>query len=152
MIRCVAESKSGEANYTQNSSTYGGDVLIATQDQVDSVDDPEEGLMFFVWEDDDTTCEIMDDTDALDNTISAVDAFTAGKDAITNADCGTLCKIARAAKSAIKFIANASDVIKTNDDLIGEIIQRSCSKDGNTGDYEVRRDEGLNGCASLRAN
>lgn len=154
IIRCVAESRTGEASYVQNDNHYNNDeVLLATKDQVDSAEP--NGLMFIVYEDDDTTCDIRDETDALENSISAVKAFKSGLDAITGDKCDdddSLCKILEVAESAIQVITSGANVVKSNDDLIGEIVEANCQVDGNSGDYQVRRETGVNGCATLKGN
>lgn len=49
------------------------EALLATEEQVDASGDPP-GLVFVIYEDDDTTCEIVDDSTNPENGLAAANA------------------------------------------------------------------------------
>lgn len=151
IVRCVGERYSDDRRYQQDDHDFEGAVLIADQVQLNALP-ANQGVMFIMYEDDDTTCQIKDDTDALQNTLNFLNALQSGRDGFRKAECGLFCKALIGVETGIQLLINAPGVIRTNDDLVGELRMAPCSKNGRTGDYQIYKEAALNGCATLRGN
>lgn len=154
-INCVAESKFGELQYVQNDHVSTDRARLATQEQLDQSGDPP-GLAFVIYEDDDTTCEIVDDNTNFENVATAAGTLTGGAYAATQA-AGPLGPVLVAAAAGFTILANLPNWINTNDDIIGMAIINSCEilTKGSTitGNRTIIGEGGsVEGCATIILN
>lgn len=120
---CAGEHQTAQRYYDQNDADWSGDVLLYTQQEIDTykLQHPGQGVRVFVIEDDDTPCVIKADNTSLNRLFTTVDEayklYTAGKDQKT-----TFGKVWWAAQLIRKIWTYAAGLIKTNDDLVGNAI------------------------------
>jgi len=121
---CAGEHASSALRYyDQNDADWSGDVLLYTQQEIDTykAQHPGQGVRVFVIEDDDTPCVIKTDNLSLNRLFATADSvyklYTAGKDQTT-----TVGKVWWAAQIARKIWTYAAGLIKTNDDLVGNAV------------------------------
>jgi hypothetical protein len=120
---CAGEHQPAPRYYDQNDADWSGDVLLYTQQELDTYKSqhPGQGVRVFVIEDDDTPCVIKADNTSLNRLFTTVDEtyklYTAGKDQKT-----TIGKVWWAAQLIRKIWTYAAGLIKTNDDLVGNAI------------------------------
>ena len=120
---CAGEHQTAQRYYDQNDADWSGDVLLSTQQEIDTykLQHPGQGVRVFVIEDDDTPCVIKADNTSLNRLFTTVDEayklYTAGKDQKT-----TIGRVWWAAQLIRKIWTYAAGLIKTNDDLVGNAV------------------------------
>ena len=120
---CAGEHQSGYRYYDENDPDWTGDVLLYTQDEINTykAQHPGQGVRVLVIEDDDTPCVIKTDNTSINRLFATADSvyklFTGGKDQQS-----TVGKVWWAAQIVRKIWTYAAGLIKTNDDLVGNAV------------------------------
>lgn len=97
-------------------------------------------------EDDDTTCQIKDDEDYLNDALDIGEGIVDGYDAIQDEE-GDLGWVPRVARALIQVVTTTWSAFETNDDFIGEIVGGPC--DGQP--YKILNGSDVDGCATIEA-
>jgi len=125
--QCAGEHQPVPYYFDQNDRDWSGSVLLFSKSQLDSYNTvhPGQNVRVFFAEDDDTACQIKSSNDAMQSTLTSVDAgnqaLTAGKDTTG----GTPQRLWKFARAFLKLIEEAASLINTNDELVGNAVQDS---------------------------
>jgi hypothetical protein len=121
---CAGGEAGGWYRFDQNGNDWSGNVLLATQTQLNAYRTmhPNQNMRVFVVEDDDTSCRIKADQNRFTALVKAVEAayphLAGGRDGGT-----TIQRWWRAADALQKLIRAAASFIKTNDELVGNAVE-----------------------------
>lgn len=128
---CAGEHEGG-LNYWDGGTDWKGSVLLFSRAQIDAYQaaHPGEAFRIVAMEDDDTSCELRVDPDRWSDFLGSLGPLY--KDMTGAADSGSVNRILKAAKSLKKFFKALANLIKTNDELIGNAIEASL-----TGEYRA---------------
>lgn len=153
--RCVGENEFGTRFYEQDDHFWTAqnstdDVpQLATQQQVSELPG-DRGFLFVVYEDDAESCVVKDDKDNVNDALDLVQAGVEleGIDRIDGES------ILTAVQTFITIVEAGGNLIQTNDDLIGFIVEQQCTDpDGRTYTHTVLRDgTDATGCVNLKGN
>lgn len=159
-IGCAAESVFGERQYKHNEHETEDRARLATEAEANAAGDPP-GLVFVFYEDDDTTCEIVDDNTNFEDVMQAAGVASGGLVAARAAS-GPFGQILAAASAGFTILASLPNFINTNDDIIGTAVELPCEFWIDpivnppilvaTGNYQIHGKNGLEGCATLLLN
>lgn len=122
--QCAGEHAGGPYQYDQNSTDWTGNVLLFSQAQLDSyrVQHPGQSIRVFMVEDDDTACDIRNGGTTMEEILAAVDGaysiLTGGRDSLA----GPI-RYFRKARAYQKLLQKLAQIIKTNDELVGNAIE-----------------------------
>ncbi len=122
--QCAGEHAGGPYTFDQNDLDWSGNVLLFSKTQLDQYNaaHPNQNIRVFVVEDDDTACQIKTDPNRFQHLIDVVDStygrLTSGNDSST-----FIPKYFGRAKSAYNIFRALADLIKTNDDLVGNAVE-----------------------------
>jgi len=122
--QCAGELAGGPYTFDQNDLDWSGNVLLFSKTQLDQYNaaHPNQNIRVFVVEDDDTACQIKTDPNRFQHLIDVVDStygrLTSGNDSST-----FIPKYFGRAKSAYNIFRALADLIKTNDDLVGNAVE-----------------------------
>ena len=125
--QCAGEHQPVPYSFDQNDLDWSGNVLLFSKAQLDSYNaaHPGQNVRVFFVEDDDAACQIKTGNDAMQNMLKSVDAanqaLTAGKDTTDDA----LQKLWKFARAFLQFVEQATSLINTNDEIIGNAVQDS---------------------------
>lgn len=123
--QCAGEHASGYYIFDQNNLDWSGNVLLFTQQQLNSYKSqhPNQNFRILVLEDDDGACAIRLDNSRFKNLITVLQAnypnLSGGKDS-TSALTG---KIVKRANALQKILRAAYSFITSQDDLVGNAIE-----------------------------
>lgn len=122
--QCAGEKQGVPYWFDQNSTSWTGGVLLASQSQIDSYKQqhPGQSLRVVVIEDDDTACQIKFDADRFKNAITLIDSYnnsyTGGRDTTAG-----LTRIWNRAKAIQKILQAIWSFITTQDEFVGNAVQ-----------------------------
>lgn len=125
--QCAGEHAGGPYAYDQNGNDWTGSVLLFSQTQLDTYKDqhPGQSIRVFLVEDDDTACDIRSGTGTFEAILASVDAayniFTGGRDTSLTGSA----KVLQKARSFQKLLQKLAQLIKTNDEMVGNAIEDS---------------------------
>ncbi|MEO8294546.1 MAG: hypothetical protein ABI613_03445 [Gemmatimonadota bacterium] len=125
--QCAGEHAGGPYTYDQNTKDWTGSVLLFSQSQLDSykLQHPGQSIRIFLVEDDDTACDIRSGTGTFEQILATVDtvynSFTGGRDT-TRSGIG---HVLQKARSYQKLLQKLAQLIKTNDEMVGDAIEDS---------------------------
>jgi hypothetical protein len=124
---CAGGNASGWYAFDQNDLDWSGNVLLMTQNQINSYKNahPNQNLRIFVVEDDDTSCQIKTDVNRFGTLVKVVEAaypqLTGGRDSTGT----SLQRWWRRANALQKILKAAASLIQTNDELVGNAVESS---------------------------
>lgn len=147
-VSCASAGFSGDRHYDQNDHSWSGHALLATPSEVDAAPG-DEGVWFFIVEDDDTACELVMDELKTINFISFADNLSGGFDGT-----GTIQGLLSPEQALFQSLLAAFD---NNDDPVGVLVDvDTCSDPGpvvHTYTYTISYPgKTNNGCAELFLN
>jgi hypothetical protein len=122
--QCAGEHAGGPYTFDQNNLDWSGQVLLFSKSQLDAYNaaHPNQNLRVFVVEDDDTACEIRTDPNRFQHLVDVVDSsygrLTSGNDSTR-----FIPKYFGRARSAYNIFRALANLIKTNDDLVGNAVE-----------------------------
>lgn len=122
--QCAGEKQQAPFWFDQNSTTWTGSVLLASQSQIDSYKQqhPGQSLRAVVIEDDDTACQIKIDSDRFKSIVTLIDSYnnsyTAGRDTTTG-----LVRYWNRAKALQRILQAIWSFITTQDEFVGNAVQ-----------------------------
>jgi len=122
--QCAGEHAGGPYTFDQNNLDWDGNVLLFSKAQLDQYNaaHPNQNIRVFVVEDDDTACQIKTDPNRFQTLINVVDSaygrLTSGNDSTR-----FIPKYFGRAKSAYNIFRALANLIKTNDDLVGNAVE-----------------------------
>ncbi len=123
--QCAGEHASGYYAFDQNNLDWAGNVMLFSQQQLNSYKSqhPDQNFRILVIEDDDGACAIRFDNNRFKNLITVLQAnypnLSGGKDS-TSAMTGRIVKRANALQKILKA---AYSFITSQDDLVGNAIE-----------------------------
>src|SRR6266516_742258 len=123
--QCAGEKQPAPYYFDQNDLDWSGSVMLFSKAQLDAYHaaHPGQNVRVFVFEDDDTACQIKTSTDLWKKALDAVDAAnqvrTAGKD--TTSSTGE--KTWKYAQAFQKLLSALASLINTNDELVGNAVE-----------------------------
>ncbi len=122
--QCSGEKQSVPYWFDQNTTTWTGSVLLASQAQLDAyrTQHPGQSMRVVVIEDDDTACQIKMDANGVKTLLSLIDSYynsnTAGRDTTTG-----LARVWNRAKAIQKILQAVWSFITTQDEFVGNAVQ-----------------------------
>ena len=122
--QCSGEKQSVPYWFDQNTTTWTGSVLLASQAQLDAyrTQHPGQSMRVVVIEDDDTACQIKMDANGVKTLLSLIDSYynsnTAGRDTTTG-----LTRVWNRAKAIQKILQAVWSFITTQDEFVGNAVQ-----------------------------
>lgn len=122
--QCAGEKQAAPYWFDQNSTSWTGSVLLASQGQIDNYKQqhPGQNMRVVVIEDDDTACQIKIDSDRFKSIISLIDSYnnslTAGRDTTSG-----LVRVWNRAKAIQKILQAIWSFITTQDEFVGNAVQ-----------------------------
>jgi hypothetical protein len=131
--QCAGEKQPSPYWFDQNSTTWTGSVLLASQGQIDTYKQqhPGQNMRMVVIEDDDTACQIKIDSGRFKSIITLIDSYnnslTAGRDTTTG-----LIRAWNRAKAIQKILQAIWSFITTQDEFVGNAVQ-----DAVAGEYKA---------------
>jgi hypothetical protein len=131
--QCAGEKQPSPYWFDQNSTTWTGSVLLASQGQIDTYKQqhPGQNMRVVVIEDDDTACQIKIDSGRFKSIITLIDSYnnslTAGRDTTTG-----LIRVWNRAKAIQKILQAIWSFITTQDEFVGNAVQ-----DAVAGEYKA---------------
>lgn len=131
--QCAGEKQPSPYWFDQNSTTWTGSVLLASQGQIDTYKQqhPGQNMRLVVIEDDDTACQIKIDSGRFKSIITLIDSYnnslTAGRDTTTG-----LIRVWNRAKAIQKILQAIWSFITTQDEFVGNAVQ-----DAVAGEYKA---------------
>ena len=122
--QCAGAEAGGPYTFDQNDKTWSGSVLLFSQAQLDAYKSahPDQALRVFVVEDDDTACQIKNDSARVAKLFkdlqNAYNAWTAGRDS-------TIFGVRnwKKATSLLSLLRSFWSWITTQDDIVGDAIE-----------------------------
>ena len=149
--QCAGEHRSG-SYYWNGGTDWSGNVLLFSQAEITAYHaaHPNETFRVVAVEDDDTSCEIKVDPNRWAAFVGSIGPLY--KDMTGAIDSGSATKYLAAGKSLRKFFAAIANLIKTNDDLIGNAMEDKIVKEFHTGyNWILRADNNVtNGYLNLQ--
>ncbi|HEV8382316.1 MAG TPA: hypothetical protein VGQ29_12055 [Gemmatimonadales bacterium] len=153
--QCAGEHAGGPYTFDQNDLDWDGNVLLFSKAQLDQYNaaHPNQNIRVFVVEDDDTACQIKTDPNRFQDLIDVVDSsygrLTSGNDSTR-----FIPKYFGRAKSAYNIFRALANLIKTNDDLVGNAVEDKVVGTFYTGyNWFVKGDDNItNGWINLVVN
>ena len=122
--QCSGEKQLAPYWFDQNSTSWTGRVLLASQGQLDAYrqQHPGQSMRAVVIEDDDTACQIKMDADRFKTIVTLIDSYnnsyTAGRDTTTG-----LIRVWNRAKAIQKILQAIWSFITTQDEFVGNAVQ-----------------------------
>ena len=122
--QCAGEQAGGPYTFDQNDLDWSGNVLLFSKTQLDQYNaaHPNQNVRVFVVEDDDTACQIKTDPNRFQHLVDVVDSsygrLTSGNDSTR-----FIPKYFGRARSAYNIFRALANLIKTNDDLVGNAVE-----------------------------
>jgi hypothetical protein len=122
--QCAGEHAGGPYSFDQNGLDWTGNVLLMSQTQLNSykAQHPGQSVRVFLVEDDDTACDIRTGNDIFEAILAAVDAayqaYTGGRDSLIG-----ITRFFRRAQAVQKVLQKLAQLIKTNDELVGNAVE-----------------------------
>jgi len=122
--QCAGEHAGGPYTFDQNDLDWSGNVLLFSKTQLDQYNaaHPNQNIRVFVVEDDDSACQIKTDPNRFQHLVDVVDSsyarLTSGNDSTR-----FIPKYFGRAKSAYNIFRALADLIRTNDDLVGNAVE-----------------------------
>jgi len=122
--QCAGEHAGGPYTFDQNDLDWSGNVLLFSKTQLDEYNaaHPNQNIRVFVVEDDDTACQIKTDPNRFQHLVDVVDSsyarLTSGNDSTR-----FIPKYFGRARSAYNIFRALANLIKTNDDLVGNAVE-----------------------------
>jgi hypothetical protein len=148
--QCAGEHRSG-SYYWDGGTTWSGSVLLFSQADINAyhLAHPNETFRVVAVEDDDTSCEIKVDPNRWTTFVGSIGPLY--RDMTGAIDSGSATKYLAAGKSLRKFFAAIANLIKTNDDLIGNAMEDKVVGEFHTGyNWILRADNNVtNGYLNL---
>jgi len=122
--QCAGEHAGGPYTFDQNDLDWDGNVLLLSKAQLDQYNTahPNQNIRVFVVEDDDTACQIKTDPNRFQHLVDVVDS-TYGRLTSGNDSTRFIPKYFGRAKSAYNIFRALANLIKTNDDLVGNAVE-----------------------------
>ena len=122
--QCAGEHAGGPYTFDQNDLDWDGNVLLFSKAQLDQYNaaHPNQNIRVFMVEDDDTACQIKTDPNRFQHLIDVVDS-TYGRLTSGNDSTRFIPKYFGRAKSAYNIFRALANLIKTNDDLVGNAVE-----------------------------
>jgi hypothetical protein len=121
--QCAGEHAGGPYSYDQNEVDWTGNVLLFSQNQLNSYTSqhPGQSVRVFIVEDDDTACQIKSDN-SIAQIFADVDgayrSLTGGKDSTSG-----ILKFFKKANALQKIWRTMTNLVLTNDDLPGNAVE-----------------------------
>jgi hypothetical protein len=130
--QCAGEHRYG-SYYWDGGTNWSGNVLLFSQTEINAyhVAHPNETFRVVAVEDDDTSCELRVDPDRWATFVGSIGPLY--KDMTGAIDSGSVKKYLAAGKSLRKFLSAIANLIKTNDDLIGNAMEDKIVGEFHTG-------------------
>ncbi|HEY6947968.1 MAG TPA: hypothetical protein VI297_04045, partial [Gemmatimonadales bacterium] len=131
--QCAGEKQPPPYWFDQNSTSWTGSALLASQGQIDTYNQqhPGQNMRVVVIEDDDTACQIKIDAGRFKSIITLIDSYnnslTAGRDTTTG-----LIRVWNRAKAIQKILQAIWSFITTQDEFVGNAVQ-----DAVAGEYKA---------------
>lgn len=149
--QCAGEHRSG-SYYWDGGNSWSGNVLLFSQTEINAyhVAHPNETFRVVAVEDDDTSCELKVNPDRWASFVGSIGPLY--KDMTGAIDSGSVKKYLAAGKSLRKFLSAIANLIKTNDDLIGNAMEDKIVGEFRTGyNWILRADNNVtNGYLNLQ--
>jgi hypothetical protein len=122
--QCAGEKQTPPYWFDQNSTSWTGSVLLASQGQIDTYKQqhPGQSMRVVVIEDDDTACQIKMDSERFKTIVTLIDSYnssyTAGRDTTAG-----LIRVWNRAKAIQKILRAIWSLITTQDEFVGNAVQ-----------------------------